>query len=290
MLPSLPALRGFDAAARMGSFRAAAEALSVTPTAISHHVRSLEEQLGTQLFHRTGRTVSLTEDGRRLAQNHRAGLWHARGKPSTPCAARHANVVRIAAGPIFTARWLMPRISDFWERHPGIELEVVPTYQPRMLDRNDADIVIRWERFSEAPQGAVKLVELQPVAVASRDFITRYGPFDRPADLLGIPILHQRDHWGWQDWFHALGVAAPGQLRGPVFQDANVLLRGAAEGQGAILGWLPFVGQDLIEGRVERLFDEEIPPTQGYFMDVWDGNPSKKGIRTVANWLQASIA
>lgn len=287
MLPSLPALRAFDAAARLGSFRAAAEALTVTPTAVSHHIRTLEDQLGTALFERTGRAVVLTEDGRRLAAT-TAQAFAMLSETVSALRRTARKAVRIGAGPIFAARWLMPRISDFWESHPDIELEVVPSHLPHLTGRTDVDIVIRWDRLSERREDQPKLVELQPVAVASPDFIARHGPLTRPADLLQVPILHQRDHWGWTDWFGALGVSLPGQLRGAVFEDANVLLRGAVEGQGAILGWLPLVAQDLREGRIQRLFDEELTPTHGYFMETLGEHRPNRQVRTVRDWLLAA--
>ncbi|KIC26892.1 MULTISPECIES: LysR substrate-binding domain-containing protein [unclassified Leisingera] len=286
MLPSLSALRAFEAAASTGSFRAAAELLSVTPTAISHHIRGLEEQLGTKLFKRSGRDVVLTEDGQRLAET----AVQAFGMLEDAVRALRRTTrrtVRIAAGPIFTARWLMPRISNFWEQHPGTGLEVVPTYQPGAQDRENVDIVIRWERMSEMPEGAVKLLELSPVAIASEAFLTRFGPVETPADLLHMPLLHQRNHWGWLDWFSAMGVRVPDTLRGPVFEDANVLLRGAAEGQGVIVGWLPLIDQDLAEDRVVRLFGEDIKPTHGYFLDVRKGSHTRRKTQLAIEWLTA---
>ncbi len=286
MLPSLSALRAFEAAARTGSFRAAAEDLSVTPTAISHHIRGLEEQLSVRLFKRSGRDVVLTEDGQRLAETavQAFGMLEDAVRALRRTSRR---TVRIAAGPIFTARWLMPRISNFWEQHPGTGLEVVPTYQPGAQDRENVDIVIRWERMSEMPEGAVKLLELSPVAIASEAFLSRFGPVETPADLLHLPLLHQRNHWGWLDWFSARGVRVPDTLRGPVFEDANVLLRGAAEGQGVIVGWLPLIDQDLAEGRVVRLFSEDITPTHGYFLDVGKGNQARRRTRAAIDWLTA---
>ncbi|MFY0311829.1 LysR substrate-binding domain-containing protein [Leisingera sp. D0M16] len=286
MLPSLSALRAFEAAARTGSFRAAAENLSVTPTAISHHIRGLEEQLGVELFKRSGREVVLTEDGQRLAET----ALQAFGMLEDAVRAlkrTSRKTVRLAAGPIFTARWLMPRISDFWEQHPGLELEVVPTYQPGAQNRENLDIVIRWERLSGMPEGAVKLLELSPVAIASKEFLNRFGPVKTPADLLQLPLLHQRNHWGWLDWFSAMNVRVPGTLRGPVFEDANVLLRGAAEGQGLIVGWLPLIDQDLAEGRVVRLFDEDITPTHGYFIEVRNSSHTRRQTRLAIEWLTA---
>lgn len=282
--PSLPALRAFNSAAQYQSFRAAAEALSVTPTAVSHHIRGLEDQMGVKLFERVGRDVVLTEDGKRLAEA-TAQAFGILDDAVRKLRRSTRKAVRLAAGPIFTARWLMPKISDFWETHPDIELEVVPFYQPGLLDRENVDVVIRWERMAEMPENAVKLIELSPVAIASERFTARYGRVTSPEDLLQVPLLHQRNHWGWLDWFSAMNVQVAGPLRGPVFEDANALLRGAAEGQGAIVGWLPLIDQDLKEGRVARLFDEEITPTHGYYIEAWKGSQRHREARYAIEWL-----
>ena len=283
---SLSALRAFDAAAQNGSFRGAAEVLSVTPTAISHHIRGLEDHLGLKLFDRSGRDVALTENGRRLSET-TAKAFGMLNQTVNALQRSSRKVVRLAAGPIFTARWLMPRISDLWERFPGIELEVVPSYRPRAADQADADIVISWERIADMPTDAPKLLELRPVAIASKAYLARNGAVKTPQDLLHKPILHQRDHWGWLDWFAAMDIAIDTPLHGSVFEDANVLLRGAAEGQGAIVGWLPLIDQDLREGRVLRLFDEEIQPTHGYYLQQGHGSQSNSEVQEVLEWLIA---
>ena len=176
-------------------------------------------------------------------------------------------------------------ISEFWAQHPGIELEVLPSYRPRMGDRAHADIAIGWERLADMPSSSIKLLELRPVVIASESYIDQHGPINAPSDLLSKPILHQRNHWGWLDWFAAMGIQPNAQLRGPVFEDANVLLRGAAEGQGAIVGWLPLIDQDLREGRVIRLFDEDITPTHGYFVEIRDRAQSQRDTNAVVEWL-----
>lgn len=284
MLPSLSALRAFEAAARHGSFRAAADMLVVTPTAISHHIRGLEDHLGVQLFLRSGRQVTLTEDGRRLAEatGQAFGLLEAAVQTIQRTS---RQVVRIAAGPIFTARWLMPRIGNLWDAHPDLELEVVPSYRPSFPDHGHADIVIKWARMQDMPATAQKLLELRPVVIANTDFAKRYGPFENPSDLLEFPMLHQKDHWGWTDWFAAMGVTLASPLRGAIFQDANALIRGAADGQGAIIGWLPLIEQDLRDGRVVRLFDETIAPTHAYFLQKRTETTTSRAERQVINWL-----
>lgn len=286
MTASLTALRAFDAAARNGSFRAAAAELSVTPTAISHHIRGLEDQLGVKLFRREGREVALTEEGGRLAHaTHQAFGVLDNAVRSLQRGARKA--VRVSAGPIFTARWLMPRISDFWETHREIDLEVVPALRLGARGRENVDVVIRWDRIADVAGDAIKLLELSPVAIASEDFIAKRGPIDHPKDLLTLPLLHQRNHWGWLDWFEAMNVSTDGLLHGPIFEDANALLRGAAEAQGAIIGWLPLIDQDLAENRVVRIFDECITPTHAYFVDVQHNSKARAEVRKVEDWLIA---
>lgn len=288
MLPSLQALRAFDAAAQFGSFRQAAAHLSVTPTAISHHIRGLEDQLGVKLFERQGRQVTLTVEGRRLSETTSQAFGMLQ-ETVRNLRRTSRNVVRIAAGPIFTARWLMPRISDFWAQNPGIELEVVPSWRPGALDSGQTDIEIHWARAPEAPPQAQKLLELHPVAIASPDFLIRHGPINEPEQLLDLPILHQKNHWGWLDWFRSMGIQPTQRLSGPVFEDANILIRGAAEGQGAVIGWLPLIEQDLQEGRVVRLFREDIASTHAYFMEVGEGRIAAKATARVAGWLRQQV-
>lgn len=282
--PSLPALRAFDAAAQHGSFRAASEYLSVTATAISHHVRGLEDHLGTKLFVRSGRDVILTEDGARLAE----ATGQAFGILDDAVRTLHRDtrkVVRLAVGPIFTARWLMPRMSEFWQAHPNIELEFLPSVEPGAFANETVDIVIRWDRIEGSDPKASKLLELSPAAIASKAFVEAHPAICHPDDLKRLPLLHQRNHWGWLDWFTAMNVAVDSPLRGPIFQDANTLLRGAADGQGVVIGWLPLIDQDLADGRVVRLFDEEIPPTHGYFVETRGGHAHRAEVRRVVEWL-----
>ncbi len=286
MRQNLTALKAFDTAARCGSFRAAAEELSVTPTAISHHIRGLEEQLGTNLFLRSNRKVTLTTEGKRLARatSEAFGILD----DAIDTFRRFSDkVVRIAAGPIITARWIMPKMGDFWQRYPDYTLEVLPANRPQDFERNSIDIVIKWERLCDIPHSAIQLLELQPVAVASPKFIRDYGPFSKPADLLDAPIMHQRNHWGWHDWFSAHDLQLNQKLNGPIFDDAHILLRGANEGQGAIVGWLPLINQDLKQGRIVRLFNEDIEPTHGYYIEIPNANRNSRAINTVVEWLSS---
>ena len=288
MLPSLKALRAFDVAAELGSFRAAAEHLSISPTAISHHMRNLEDQLGKKLFNRMVRAVELTDDGQYLAQVTRQAFSSLEHSVDRLRRSRTSSSIRIAAGSFFTSRKLLPLISEFWQHHPEIELEVT-TYRPSDITRNDAEITIQWERIEDAPAGSHRLLELQPVAVASPLFIQQHGLPEQAQDLIDLSLVHQRDLHGWSDWFRALNIEIDPQLRGPVFEDANIVLRAGVSGQGIIIGWLPLIEPELREGKLQRLFDENIKPTHAYFLVTPEPSPSKVEAQTVVDWLTENI-
>lgn len=284
MIPSLKALRAFDAAAELGSFRAAAEQLSISPTAVSHHLRTLEDQLNTKLFNRVSRSVVLTRDGRYLARATRQAFGLLEESVETLYRSSRSDAIRIAAGSLFAARKLLPLMSQFWQHHPEIELEVV-TYRPLGTAHFNADIVIQWERIDDAPADSHLLLELQPVAVASPEFIRKHGQPQHPADLQNLPLVHQRDLRGWTDWFQTMQVETDSLLRGPVLEDANIVFRAGIDGQGAILGWLPLLEQDLRDNLVQRLFDEEITPTHAYFLALKSPQSGRKEVQTVVDWL-----
>jgi LysR family glycine cleavage system transcriptional activator len=288
MLPSLKALRAFDVAAELGSFRAAAEYLSISPTAISHHIRNLEDQLGTKLFDRMIRAVELTDDGRYLAQVTHQAFGSLEHSVERLRRSRTNSSIRIAAGSFFTARKLLPLISEFWQHHPEIELEVT-TYRPSDIARNDAEITIQWERIEDAPAASHRLLELQPVAVASPVFIQQQGQPQQPQDLLNLSLIHQRDLHGWRDWFNALNIETDPQLRGSVFEDANIVLRAAVSGQGIIIGWLPLFEAELREAKLIRLFNEDIKPTHAYFLVTHESFSNKAEVQTVVDWLTKNI-
>lgn len=143
-LPSLHALRAFEAAARLGAFNRAAAELNVSPTAISHHIRTLETDMGTALFVRAARGISLTEAGEKLARS----CIDAFGVLDKAVAAARTSsdrlIVSVAFGPILAARWLSPLLSDFWSAFPDVDLRLVHT--PTRIDptKIEADIVSAW--------------------------------------------------------------------------------------------------------------------------------------------------
>ena len=283
MLPSLKALRAFDHAARTGSFKAAAEVLNISATAISHHIRTLEDDLGVALFQRDGRNVALTRQGRDLATEVAQAFTQLSQAVDRTRRAPDGHITRIAAGPYFAARWLMPRLATFWTVHPKISLEVVPIPHRLSGREIDADIMIAWDDVTE--KNAKPLLTLTPFAIASPNLIARLGRPKIPADLLKMPLIHQRDTSSWAEWFAAMGVACTAPLQGPVFEDANAVMRGAVDGQGVTLGWMPLIQPEIETGRVVRLFDQPITWKKQYYVSIAPKGQRSSSAKSVVDWL-----
>ena len=283
MLPSLKALRAFDQAVRSGSFKAAAPALNVSPTAISHHIRTLEQDLGVALFERDGRNVILTPQGQELSADVAQSFAQLAQAVERTRRKPRGQAIRIAAGPFFAARWLMPRLATFWVEHPQISLEVVPIPQ-RLAGRDiDADIVISWDDITAV--NSQPLLTLTPFAIASPAFIKRFGRPNHPVDLVNMPLIHQRDTSSWTDWFAAMDVACVKPLKGPIFEDANAVMRGAIEGQGVTLGWMPLIEHEIETGRVTQLFDQSVAWKKQYYVNVASRGMRNSAAQSVVEWL-----
>ena len=257
--------------------------MNVSPTAISHHIRTLEQDLDVALFERDGRNVILTPQGQELSADVAQAfaqlalaVERTRRKP-------RGQAIRIAAGPFFAARWLMPRLATFWVEYPQISLEVVPIPQRLAGGDIDADIVISWDDITA--ENAQPLLTLTPFAIASPAFIERFGRPNHPVDLVNMPLIHQRDTSSWIDWFTAMDVACVKPLKGPIFEDANAVMRGAVEGQGVTLGWMPLIEQEIETGRVIQLFDQSVAWRKQYYVNVASRGMQNSAAQSVVEWL-----
>src|SRR5579863_7314501 len=148
-IPPLSALRAFEAVARRVSFSRAAEELHVTPGAVSQQIRLLEDLLGQSLFMRSKRSVALTEAATRMLPEVQAGLaLLARATSSSKFAASHERTLTISVAPSFASKWLLPRLRDFSDRYPDIDLRISATVSLADFRRDDVDLAIRLGRGS----------------------------------------------------------------------------------------------------------------------------------------------
>ncbi|MFC7738609.1 LysR substrate-binding domain-containing protein [Roseomonas sp. GCM10028921] len=244
-LPSLVALRSFEAAARHRSVTRAAGELSVTPGAVSRGVRTLEEELGTSLFSRGPSGLALTPAGEALFAAARDGLDRI---ASGVAAMRHAaprRRLRVGAYTLFASRWLIPRWNRLRERHPELEIDLQTSADPLELVPGVFDAVIAVADTRPRP-GLAKLplvpIDMMPVCAPR---------LAEGFDWRGVPLLHSRQRPDdWARWLQAAGIAGVDPAAGPGFESIALALDAAAEGLGVALAIRALVAADLAAGRV----------------------------------------
>lgn len=282
-LPPFAALRAFEAAARHLSFKSAARELGLTPTAISHQIKRLELEAGTLLFRRQARLISLTPAGERFARDIVPALQALRDAYQTLEGAQRQQAVVIGAGPIFSSRWLAPRLTHFAAAHPEIDLRL--HYSPSDFWRraHEFDIAIAWGNGDWPGVRSTPLLKLSATPVLAPSLAERIGPITAPADLAAAPLLHQRDTHAWRNWFEERGLPADA-AGGAVFEDANVAMQATLFGQGVMLGYVEFVQDDISAGRLTQPLKDLSPVDEAYHLIIAD-SPSSVAVLSVADWL-----
>ena len=295
-LPSLPSLRAFEAAARHLSFQGAAEELAVSPSAISHQIRALEADLGQSLFHRHARAVTLTETGRAL-QPGLTDAFAAMGRAVV--AARGVGrrpVVTLSTGPAIAAKWIVPRLYTFEERHPDIDVRITTSLRLVDLTRDGIDAGIR---FGRGPYPDLDARRLFGDALAPLCSPAIAETLREPADILRHRLIaddstSDRDAMPtWRDWFGAVGLPERA-WREPLAQartitQAHHTLQAAMDGAGVALGRVAVAAADLQAGRLVRPFDPVLPTPHSFWLVTAKGRMDEAPIRAVLDWLGDEI-
>lgn len=253
-LPPVHALSAFEAAARHGSFAVAAEELCITPSALSHRIRLLEEFVGDRLFIRDGRSVSLSEFGRRYLDVVRAALRTLAEFPLPHKTAPMQPRVKITVPPTFARFLLVPRLSEFTLRHPDVIVELflsVPLYD---LSLAESDVEVRFGVGNYPDLVTEKLFEEPTFPAASPAYLAKAGPLEVPADLRNATLLRSALE-PWQPWFEVAGLDWPEPVTGLRLDDVGLLLEAIRHGYGVGLTRLHFAGDMLDRGEIVRLFD-----------------------------------
>lgn len=266
-LPPLNALRAFEAGARHLSFTKAAAELHVTQAAVSHQVKALEEHLGFALFRRLTRKLVLTEQGRVLHPVVRDAFARI-----SETAARLKNdgaesrTLTVSITPAFGAKWLIYHLPRFWEQYPEIDVRVHHSIQTVDLHQDDVDIAVRFGAGKWDGMVSEFLLRVDYVPVCSPGLLEGDRPLRRPEDLRHHTLLHEDDHSGWIQWLAVAGVTDVDPRRGPVIDDATVILHAAGEGKGVALGRSSLIGEDLAAGRLVKPFDLTMSSDLGYHL------------------------
>ncbi|HEV7369993.1 LysR substrate-binding domain-containing protein [Arenibaculum sp.] len=246
-LPPLQSLRAFEAVGRLMSFRRAGDELSITQSAVSHHIAALERYLGKALFVRGARGIAFTPEGERYFQVIRRSLDMIASGTADLRERAGRERLRVSPLPSFAANWLVPRLARFTQAHPGIELVLDPTLRLTDLDAGEADMAIRYGTGNwDGGEARLLLAErLTPVAGPA---LLRRGPaIGEPRDVLRHPLLCAARGTEWQAWAEASGVDLAGARRIEL-TDYNIVLQAAIEGQGIALGRLVLIADRVRAG------------------------------------------
>lgn len=257
MQASLTLLRAFEAAGRTGSFRSAAQELHLSPSAVSHAIRALEQSLAVKLFERQGRMVRLSAEGETLMR-HVGRAFEDLRRGMEIVSTRGPRLLCVHSAPSFAANWLTPRLAAFLAENPDIEVRVAASteYTRFTTDEFDVDIVYgppRYEGLVVVPLGEETVTPLCAPAIAHR--------IRSPRDLLD-QVLIQSDNKQvrWPDWFAANGLPAPAP-HGMRFDRSFIAISVAASGVGVALESTRLAERELKEGRL-------VAPLAGRARDV----------------------
>ena len=305
-LPPLNALRVFEAAARHLSFKEAANELSITQAAVSHQVKSLEEYLGVELFRRAGRGVQLTEAARAALPRLREGFDALAAAVELIRERDEEGELVITAPPVFTARWLFPRLGDFARREPKIEVRVVAS--SKMVDAGALDstaLMSNLDLRSESSGVEVhlgagdypgyrtdKLFEVRMAVVAAPDIVEGPNPLRKPEDLAHHVLLHDdamnlvAHGNAWQKWLEAahVGDRVDGS-RGPHFSSNILSLEAASQKLGVALALRPLVDTDIASKRLCTPFDIEVRPQGAYWLVCPEVIAERASVVAFRHWL-----
>lgn len=295
-LPPLSSLRAFEAVARRLSFSRAADDLNVTPGAVSQQIRLLEELLGTRLFERTRRSVALTETAMQMLPDIQLGLETlSRAISSKTTASAGGKTLTISVAPSFASKWLIPRLGDFSDRYPDIDLRISATVALADFRRDKVDLAIRLGRGSYPDLHVEPLFGETLAPLCSPKLLKSKGPLRKPDDLRKHRLLHdtsipgENERGSWERWLDLAGAKQIPANRGTRFSLAELAMQAAMDGAGVVLGRMVLAEGDLAAGRLVRPFKTVLPLDVSYFLVIPKGNMRRPEVQNFREWLYGTL-
>ncbi len=289
-IPPLNALRAFEAAARHLSFTKAADELNVTQAAVSHQVKALEEWLGLPLFIRRNRTLLLTETGQTYAGPLGEAFDTINLATARLASLDSTGTLTVSVLPSIAAKWLVPRMRLFRERHPEIEVRLSPSTHLTDFGREAVDVVLRYGRGDWPGLKAEKFMTEDIFPVCSPALMRGAQPLSTPRDLRHFTLLHDDYHEDWRKWLLAAGVTDVEWDRGPVYEDSANLLQAAIAGEGVALGRSALAADDLAAGNLVKPFDISLPVEYAYYVVAPEVNAQRPKVAAFREWVIETAA
>ncbi|MBR1090294.1 transcriptional regulator GcvA [Bradyrhizobium manausense] len=288
-LPSLNGLRAFEAAARHLSFTLAASELNVTQTAISHQIRRLEEELGIRLFIRQNRALALTPEARDYLPGVRAAFNDLRLATDRLLRTDDDKVLTVSTIASLAAKWLLPRLTDFQETHPGIDVRITTSTSLVDFQRDKVDAAIRYGRGQWPGVRADWLMADELFPVCSPSLLRGDKPLRTPEDLKDHVLLHTNNSDDWRLWLTAAALPA-GLSRQPgmTFDMSFMTVQAAIDGMGVAMGRTSYVQDDIAKGRLVVPFKIALPADAGFYLVSPEGRREAPKLTAFRQWMIAA--
>jgi LysR family glycine cleavage system transcriptional activator len=286
-LPPLNALRSFESAARLGSFNQAAEELFVTPSAISHQIKSLEAFLGLKLFQREKRQVQITVAGEKYLVAVSHALDELDAATRRLISAPNTSSLTFEAPPAFLSRWLMPKIKDFQALYPDIELRLSTGSVNKIdFDHSDLDMAVYFGDLPDDADVEVHLVHRSVVVPVCSPRKMEEDQIESLSDLLKQPLIHVTSRRNeWQRLLHKSGVSMTGGEKGLSFSSTQLALGAALEGLGIALSDKALISRELQYGQLVVPVEAELLTGKAFYLIYPKNRQITYGMRVFREWL-----
>ena len=291
-------LRAFEAVARHLNFRAAAEEMALTQSAVSRQIQSLEEEVGVALFLRHTRAVELTSAGAMLLLSVQQSLPRIDGAVRQIRQSAGRKSVSLTTFASFASMWLIPRLEAFQRDNPDIDIRIDASDTAVDLDVADVDMALRYAPRENMPSDAIRLFGETLTPVASPWLIKSNPPIKSPADIAGFTLIEAGDahrthlEWlTWRRWFEDHGQSRAQPKRWLYFNYAYQMVQAALTGQGVVLARSSLIAESLANGDlVEVLPRHRLDSPMAYWLLVGPRNALRPEIKAFCEWLQAQAA
>lgn len=290
-LPPLTALRAFEAAARHLSFAQAAAELNVTPAALSFQIKSLEAHLGAPVFRRLNRAVELTQAGRVLAPGVSDGFAALSAAWRNTQRLSDNKTLTVTAGPAFTSKWLAPRLYEFAQAHPEIELRFSATLRIIDFDRDEVDVAIRFGLGNDTGVYSEPLIREWMTPMMTPDMVARSGTTEKLKDALLIhdeSIASFKHPTDWAAWCRVAGVDADTD-HGLRFSQADHALDAAIAGAGVVLGRVSLATRALEQGQLVAPFNVGLLTEAQFRFICPKGTETRPHVAAFKDWIFEEI-
>jgi len=284
-LPPLKSLRAFEAAARHLSFTKAAEELFVTQAAISHQIKSLEDFLGVPLFERRNRKLLLTDEGQFYAPEIREVFEKLKVATEQIKSREASGPLTVSVVPTFATVWLVPRLSQFSQMYPDIEVRLKASDQAVDFVREDIDVAIYYDRGDYPGMHSVNLLSECLTPVCAPSLLQGDKPLRTPDDLRHHVLLHDGSTDDWRRWLRLAGVKGIDLSHGPVFSHTSMVMQAAIYGQGIAMGHRVLSQAEMAAGRLVQPFDLQLESDFSYDLVCPKASAKLPKVKAFSDWL-----